>query len=93
MNTYYYLKKIIIYFSILLIVLSSLIAYLNVENSKQYFDGYKQLEKNKYIESQKEIITHNVQTVNNIIDYNTQIVKKTLEERLIQRVDFAHAIA
>ena len=93
MNTYYYLKKIVIYFSILLIILSSLIAYLNVENSKQYFDEYKQLEKNKYVESQKEIITHNVQTVNNIIDYNTQIVQKTLEERLIQRVDFAHKIA
>jgi signal transduction histidine kinase len=93
MNTYYYLKKIIIYFSILLIVLSSLIAYLNVENSKQYFDEYKQLEKNKYVESQKEIITHNVKTVNNIIDYNTQIVQKTLEERLIKRVDFAHKIA
>ncbi len=93
MNTYYYLKKIVIYFSILLIVLSSLIAYLNVENSKQYFDEYKQLEKTKYIESQKEIIIHNVQTVNNIIDYNTQIVKKTLEERLVQRVDFAHKIA
>jgi len=93
MNTYYYLKRIIIYFSILLIVLSSLIAYLNVENFKQYFDKYKQLEKIKYIESQKGIITHNVQMVNNIIDYNTQIIKKTLEERLIQRVDFAHKIA
>ncbi|MEW6552051.1 MAG: hypothetical protein AB1389_08005 [Campylobacterota bacterium] len=81
MNTYYYLKKIIIYFSILLIVLSSLIAYLNVENSKQYFDEYKQLEKTKYIESQKEIITHNVQTVNNIIDYNTQIVKKNTRRK------------
>lgn len=93
MNTYSYLKKIIIYFSIVLILLSSLLAYLNVENSKQYFEEYKQLERNKYILSQKEIITHNVKTINNIIDYNTKIVKKTLEERLIKRVEFAHKIA
>lgn len=93
MNTSYYLKKIIIYFSILLVVLSAIIGYLNIQNSKQYFEGYKELERNKYEESQKEILMHNVKVVNNIINYNTQITKKTLEDRLIQRVDFAHKIA
>lgn len=93
MNVSYYFKKLVFYFSFVLVCVSIIIGYFHIQNTKNYFDEYKEFEKNKYVDSQKELLVHNVKVVNNIIDYNTQIVQKTLEERLITRVDFAHKIA